>query len=153
MRAERGMDKEVDVLAEESPDRHPDEWSMNLCRDDWVRLLAWARDSMATASPVAALARKYRDTDEAVQASILRKLKSTRIDLDFTQSDLYDIVDYMQEFGNLNICIQVEIRKTGLPERQVDFVVTDMVIGEALTRLLALCGLEYSVTSRMVLVR
>ena len=66
---------------------------------------------------------------------MVRKLDEVFLDLDFAGSTLYDVVDYIQEFGKINIVISAEVRLAGIPDRKIDFHAASESIGNTLHRL------------------
>jgi type II secretory pathway component GspD/PulD (secretin) len=89
--------------------------------------------------------------DEEVLA-IKNKLETTKIDLDFTDSTLYDIIEFIQEFAKINIVIAAEVRKEGIPEKKISFAVKDLVLKHVLRLLLQQYDLGYTFENRVLLI-
>ncbi len=90
--------------------------------------------------------------EEVAARELVRKLDEVFIDLDFTDSTLYDIVDYIQEFARINIVISAEVRKAGIPDRKIDFHATSECIGKTLRRLCDDYGLTWKVENYVLLI-
>ncbi|MBI2922529.1 MAG: hypothetical protein HYY18_15870 [Planctomycetes bacterium] len=89
--------------------------------------------------------------DEEVLA-IKNKLETTKIDLDFTDSTLYDIVEFIQEFAKINIVISAEVRREGIPDKKISFAVKDLVLKHVLRLLLQQYDLGYTFENRVLLI-
>ncbi|MEK7469607.1 MAG: hypothetical protein AAB074_19715 [Planctomycetota bacterium] len=90
--------------------------------------------------------------EEAEERALARKLDGVFLDLDFSDSTLYDIVDYIQEFARINIVISAEVRKAGIPDRKIDFHAASEPIGTTLRRLCDRYGLAWRLANRVLLI-
>lgn len=91
-----------------------------------------------------------KEDDEVL--AIKSKLETTKIDLDFTDSTLYDIVDFIQEFAKINVVISAEVRKEGIPDKKISFAVKDLVLKHVLRLLLQQYDLGYTFENRVLLI-
>ncbi|MEK7470172.1 MAG: tetratricopeptide repeat protein [Planctomycetota bacterium] len=64
---------------------------------------------------------------------VARKLETTKIDLDFTDSTLYDILDFLQEFARVNILVDPAAAE--LAEKKFTFAVKDLALNKVLALL------------------
>ncbi|KAF0242940.1 MAG: hypothetical protein FD180_3640 [Planctomycetota bacterium] len=64
---------------------------------------------------------------------VARKLESTKIDLDFTDSTMYDILDFIQEFARVNVIIDPAANE--LAEKKFTFAVKDLALNKVLALL------------------
>lgn len=90
--------------------------------------------------------------EEAAARELLRKLDEVFLDLDFTDSTLYDIVDYIQEFAKINVVISAEVRRAGIPDRKIDFHAASESIGKTLRRVCDAYGLTWTISNRVLLI-
>lgn len=93
-----------------------------------------------------------RMSDELAHLEIRNKIRKERVELDFKNGSLYDMVDFIQEFGKLNIVISAEIRRSGIPDRKIDFKTDWVTISEVLDDLLARYELAYVFENRVLLI-
>jgi len=134
-------------------DPRRDELAVHPSRKEWSDLIAWARNPMSARPPLPeSIVRKRKEDDSAEILAIQHKLDTLRIDLDFTDSTLYDIVDFIQEFAKINLVVSAEVRNAGIPDRKIDFAVRDMVLKEVLRQLLERYDLGYTLENRVLLV-
>lgn len=70
--------------------------------------------------------------------------------LDFVDSTLEDIVNYIRDYANLNIVIDGSISEVIDLEKQISFTVTDVVLKTALRLLLSQFELDYTITPEKV---
>ncbi|MBI2920298.1 MAG: hypothetical protein HYY18_04360 [Planctomycetes bacterium] len=99
----------------------------------------------------AMLAAEMAAESEEVQA-IREKLETTKIDLDFTDATLYDIIDFIQEFAKINIVIASDVRRAGIPDRKISFAARDLLLKHALKLLLNQYGLTQKFENRVLLI-
>ena len=89
--------------------------------------------------------------DEEIRA-IREKLDTTKIDLDFVDSTLWDMVDFVQEFAKINIVIASDVRKDGTPEKKTTLQVHDLRLDRAVSRILEPYALTWSFENRVLLI-
>lgn len=121
---------------------------------EWENILAWARRSdLLDAPPLPrAITSRHVSLDADEYLHLCQVLLNTRMDLDFADSSLYDIVDYVQECAKINIVIAAEVRSQGVPDRKSDFHCSGMTIREILTALLPRYGLGFTFENRILLI-
>ncbi|MEK7467439.1 MAG: hypothetical protein AAB074_08500 [Planctomycetota bacterium] len=112
--------------------------------DDWRRIVERSGNLSLNKGPA------VKEDDEVL--AIKSKLETTKIDLDFTDSTLYDIVDFIQEFAKINIVISAEVRKEGIPDKKISFAVKDLVLKHVLRLLLQQYDLGYTFENRVLLI-
>ncbi|GEM_PF-621516 len=88
---------------------------------------------------------------EAVLAN-QRVLDNTRVDLDFTDASLEDILGFIREYARINIEIDETVRQEGLAERKISFQMREAVLRNALSLLLRQYGLGMTVDDHGLLV-
>lgn len=143
MRRERFKSMREDMLeceipyAENQKVRFPD-------ADEWRRIVERSSNLSLNKGP------SIKEDDEVL--AIKAKLETTKIDLDFTDSTLYDIVDFIQEFAKINIVISAEVRKEGIPDKKISFAVKDLVLKHVLRLLLQQYDLGYTFENRVLLI-
>jgi tetratricopeptide (TPR) repeat protein len=76
--------------------------------------------------------------DEAAEVTL--KLASTKLDLDFTDATLYDIVDFVREFAKVNILIDPGVSERA--EKRISFNVRNLALDKALNLVGASSELE-----------
>jgi hypothetical protein len=64
---------------------------------------------------------------------VARKLETTKIDLDFTDSSLFDILDFVQEFARINI--MVDPAAAEMADKKFTFTVKDLALNKVLALL------------------
>ncbi|KAF0245465.1 MAG: hypothetical protein FD180_1584 [Planctomycetota bacterium] len=112
--------------------------------DEWRRIVERSGNLSLNKGP------SLKEDDEVL--AIKSKLETTKIDLDFTDSTLYDIVDFIQEFAKINIVISAEVRKEGIPDKKISFAVKDLVLKHVLRLLLQQYDLGYTFENRVLLI-
>lgn len=112
--------------------------------DEWRRIVERSASLSLNKGPA------VKEDDEVL--AIKSKLETTKIDLDFTDSTLYDIVDFIQEFAKINIVIAAEVRKEGIPDKKISFAVKDLVLKHVLRLLLQQYDLGYTFENRVLLI-
>ena len=90
---------------------------------------------------------------EKWKAEMQRVLENTRIDLDFTEASLEDIVGFLREYSRLNIEIDQEVREDGTPEKETTLQLRDVTLKTALKLLLDQYGLTYEYVNHVLLIR
>lgn len=126
---------------------------VHLGRATWKRLLQWARNPLRAEPPLPGdvyQPRKVHEDEEIV--AIQGKLETCKIDLDFIDSSLYDIVDFIQEFAKINIVIDARVRKDGIPDRKISFASRDHLLKDVLRDLLDQYGLAWTFENRVLLI-
>lgn len=94
------------------------------------------------------------DADAAEwKAEMRHTLETTRIDLDFTDATLEDIVCFLREFSRVNIEIDQKVREDGTPEKQITFQLRDVTLKTALKLLLDQYGLRSEYVNHVLLIR
>ncbi len=92
---------------------------------------------------------RFEASDEG---AIERVLDSTRIDLDFTDASLEDIIGFIREYAKVNIEIDQKVREEGLAEKKVSVVRRDAVLATVLDDLLREYDLEYIFDHKVLLI-
>ncbi|MCE9582701.1 MAG: hypothetical protein K8T20_09430 [Planctomycetes bacterium] len=143
LRKERFKTLREDMLESEVPYnerqkvRFPDE-------NEWKRIVERSASLSLNKGP------STKEDDEVL--AIKSKLETTKIDLDFTDSTLYDIIDFIQEFAKINVVIAAEVRKEGIPDKKISFAVKDLVLKHVLRLLLLQYDLGYTFENRVLLI-
>ncbi|GEM_PF-7004565 len=76
---------------------------------------------------------KFETSDEG---AIARVLDQTRIDLDFADASLEDIIGFIREYAKINIEIDQKVREEGLAEKKTTLRVKDAVLRGVLDTLM-----------------
>ncbi|GEM_PF-3595108 len=90
-------------------------------------------------------------SDEDV-AAIQRVLDTTKIDLDFTDASLEDIIGFIREYAKINIEIDQKVREQGWAEKKITFQMREAVLRNVLNLLLRQYGLGYVFDHRVLLI-
>ncbi|MEK7867370.1 MAG: SUMF1/EgtB/PvdO family nonheme iron enzyme, partial [Planctomycetota bacterium] len=90
-------------------------------------------------------------SDEDV-AAICRVLDNTKIDLDFTDASLEDIIGFIREYARINIEIDQKVREEGLAEKKITFQQREGVLHEVLDQLVRLYDLDYTYDHKVLLI-
>ncbi|MCE9582497.1 MAG: hypothetical protein K8T20_08400 [Planctomycetes bacterium] len=90
--------------------------------------------------------------EEPECAQIREKLMTATLDFDFTESSLYDQVDFIQEFAKVNIVIAADVRKSGIPDLKASVRMDGATAGEVLKKLLETWGLTSRFQNRVLLI-
>jgi type II secretory pathway component GspD/PulD (secretin) len=131
------LDEAMIPYAENKKVRFPSE-------DEWEKVVQRSKQvSLASRTTV--------QEDQEVLA-MKTKLESTTIDLDFTDSTLYDIVDFIVEFAKINIVIAQVVRRDGIPDKKISFSVQDLKLKHVLRLLLQQYDLGYTFENRVLLI-
>ncbi len=94
------------------------------------------------------------DADAAAwKAEMQRVLENTRIDLDFTDASLEDIIGFLREFSRINIEIDQKVREDGTAEKKITFQLRDMPLKSTLKLLLDQYELTYELVNHVLLIR
>lgn len=81
------------------------------------------------------------DTDET-KSKILNRLETTKISLDFKDTDLAEVIDFLHEVTGINFVLSKEVReKAKAGELKVDVKLTDLPLKSALKLVLDMNGL------------
>lgn len=89
--------------------------------------------------------------DEDVLA-IQRVLDNTKIDLDFTDASLEDIIGFIREYAKINIEIDQKVREEGLAEKKITFQMRDAILRNVLNLLLRQYALGYTFDHKVLLI-
>lgn len=84
--------------------------------------------------------------------AVKKKLETLRIDLDFADASLSDIIDFIREYAMLNIEISQEVRQEGIADKKISFQVKGLVLKSVLKNLLANYGLDYTFENNLILI-
>ncbi|NUN47479.1 MAG: hypothetical protein HUU15_01450 [Candidatus Brocadiae bacterium] len=111
---------------------------------EWKKVVDRSRNLSLNEGP------SVKEDDEVL--AIKNKLETTKIDLDFNDATLTDIVDFIQEFARINIVIAAEVRREGIPDKKISFQVKDLVLKHVLRLLLQQYDLGYTFENRVLLI-
>lgn len=89
----------------------------------------------------------------AWKAELQKVLENTKVDLDFTDASLEDIIGFIRDFSRLNIEIDQELREDGSTERRITLQLREVTLKSALKLLLDQHGLTYDFVNRVILIR
>lgn len=90
--------------------------------------------------------------EEPELAAIKSKLDTLRIDLDFTDANLYDIIEFIREFAKINIEIHPDVKKEGIADKKITFQMKELVLKSVLKLLLRQYGLDYAFEDRVLII-
>lgn len=93
--------------------------------------------------------------EDAVDPDVLaikNKLQTLKIDLDFTDASLYDILEFIREFAQLNVEIAPEVKSEGTPDKRITFQMRELVLENVLKLLLRQYGLDYTFENKILLI-
>ncbi len=95
--------------------------------------------------------REEPSAEEALSLeAIHRKLETMKIDLDFENTKLEDILAFLRDYSGLNILLDAAVRDQVVPDQTITFKVKDLVLKNILKLLLSQFQLDYFVTEEMV---
>ncbi len=93
--------------------------------------------------------------EEAVDPDVLtirNKLQTLKIDLDFTDASLFDILEFIREFAQINIEIAPEVKSEGTADKRITFQMKELVLENVLKLLLRQYGLDYTFENKILLI-
>ncbi len=94
------------------------------------------------------------DADAAAwKAEMQRVLENTRIDLDFTEASLDDIIGFFREYARLNIEFDQAVRADGTLQKKATIQLRDVTMGTALKLLCKQYGLTFEYVNHVILIR
>ncbi len=89
---------------------------------------------------------------DPVVLGIQNKLETLKIDLDFTDANLFDILDFIREFAKINIDIASEVKSEGTADKTITFQMKGLPLKNVLKLLLRQYGLDYSFENQILMV-
>ena len=107
-------------------------------------------DQVRQRQPLSTIAEE-KAVDEDVLA-IQRVLDNTKIDLDFTDASLEDIIGFIREYAKINIEIDQKVREEGLAEKKITFQMRDAILRNVLNLLLRQYALGYTFDHKVLLI-
>lgn len=94
------------------------------------------------------------DADAAAwRAEMQRVMENTRIDLDFTDATLEDIIGFFREYARVNMEIDPAVRADGTSEKKVTLQLRDVTMKTALTLLCKQYGLTFEYVNHVILIK
>ncbi|MBI5369370.1 MAG: hypothetical protein HZA54_20210 [Planctomycetes bacterium] len=90
--------------------------------------------------------------DDAELAGIKSKLDTLKIDLDFTDANLFDIIEFIREFARINIEIHPDVKKEGIADKKITFQMKELVLRSVLKLLLRQYGLDYTFEDKVLVI-
>ncbi len=94
---------------------------------------------------------EVKEIDPAILA-IQNKLDTLKIDLDFTDANLYDILDFIREFAKINIDIAPEVKSEGIADKTITFQMKGLPLKNVLKLLLRQYSLDYNFDNQVLVV-
>lgn len=91
-----------------------------------------------------------RDEDTPEILAIKTKLETLKMDLDFGDASLREIVDFIRDFAAINIIFAPEVVKENLADERRSFQVTNLVLKNVLKLLLDQYGLAYTFQNKVL---
>ena len=114
----------------------------------WPTMQYW--DQVRQRQPLSTI-QETEAADEDVLA-IQRVLDNTKIDLDFTDASLEDIIGFIREYAKINIEIDQKVREEGLAEKKITFQMREAVLRNVLNLLLRQYSLGYTFDHKVLLI-
>lgn len=91
--------------------------------------------------------------DPEWEVAIMRKLETTKIDLDFTDASLEDVVDFLREYSGINIEIDGKLRADGTLAKKLTIQLRDVTLKTALKLMLSQYGLTSACENHVLLIK
>ncbi len=127
--------------------------SKEQARQELMRRLQAAEEaSLESRRAFAAEHFRHEAADDPDVAAIVRVLDNTKIDLDFTDASLEDIIGFIREYAKINIEIDQKVREEGLAEKKITFKMRDAILRNVLDLLLRQYALEYTFDHKVFLI-
>lgn len=95
---------------------------------------------------------QQQETVDPDVLAIKNKLQTLKIDLDFTDASLFDILEFIREFAQVNIEISPEVKSEGTADKRITFQMKDLVLSNVLKLLLRQYGLGYTFENKVLLI-
>ncbi len=109
-------------------------------RDEFMRSLRAAEEAVLQEERVA---REEQQRNDPETAPIAKILDETKIDLDFTDAALEDVVGFIREYARINIEIDQRVRELGLAEKKTTVNLKAVSVRSALKTVLGAYGLSF----------
>ncbi|MBI3099410.1 MAG: hypothetical protein HYY93_14460, partial [Planctomycetes bacterium] len=91
-----------------------------------------------------------REEDTPEILAVKTKLETLKMDLDFGDASLREIVDFIRDFAQINIIFSPEVVKENLADERRSFQVTNLVLKNVLKLLLDQYGLAYTFQNKVL---
>jgi tetratricopeptide (TPR) repeat protein len=122
-------------------------WAQTLSfpsREEWAEISKRLGESVVRSGTTGGV-----DENPDLQA-IRRKLDTLKMDLNFDNAKVEDILAYIRDYSGLNIVLDAAVQSRVDPEKTLTFKSKDLALKDNLKLLLSQVGLEYRVTDERV---
>lgn len=93
------------------------------------------------------------DEEEAAwKAELERTIESQKLDLDFTDATLEDIIGFIREHAKMNIVLDPKLRSDGTTQKKMTLQLRDVTLKSALKLTLDQLGLTYELSNHVLLI-
>ncbi len=123
---------------------------LDWCVEDGVVIVTTPEDAKSRGKQAKAPA---VERDPEWELAIQRKLETTKIDIDFTDTQLEDIVDFLREYSGINIEMDGKLRADGTLAKKITFQLHDVTLKTALKLLLDQYGLTSAYENHVLLIK